>query len=125
MRIILFISYLIFMIAMLPAQTPNDEPDPSVFIPGVKQPKEINIGEITNQIDFPDYRKETDLNFSIVFKVLIDENGCYVHHLPPKSGHPDIIKAIELYLPQIMFTPATKEGVPIKFWVTVPFFYHP
>ena len=49
MRIILFISYFIFAMAMLPAQITNDEPDPSVFIPGVRQPREINMGDITKQ----------------------------------------------------------------------------
>lgn len=58
-----------------------------------------------------------------VLRVLIDENGCYLRHLPPKSAHPIIVKHLEQFLPQIMFTPATKEGVPIKFWVTVPFLF--
>ena len=125
MRIILFISYFIFAMAMLPAQITNDEPDPDVFIPGVRQPREINMGDITKQINIPDYRKEIDLNFSVTFRVLVDENGCYVRHLPAKSGNPTMIKSIEPYLPQIRFIPATKEGIPIKFWINVPFSFHP
>lgn len=95
MRIILFISYFIFAMAMLPAQTPNDEPDPSVFIPGVKQPKEINMSEVIRQIDYPAVAEEMNLEMQAVFRVLIDENGCYLRHLPPKSAHPIIVKHLE------------------------------
>ena len=123
MRLFTFflIASLISSMLTLPAQTANDEPDPNVFIPGVRQPKEINMLEIIRQIDYPDEAREMNLEMRAVFQVLIDENGCYVRHLPPKSAHPITVKQIEPYLPQIMFTPATKDGVPVKFWVNVPF----
>ena len=121
-RIILFLCF-IFLIATLPAQTTNDEPDPNVFIPGAKQPKEINMSEVIRQIDYPAVAEEINLEMRAVFRVLIDENACYVRHLPPKSDHPIIVKHLEPYLPQIMFTPATKDGVPIKSWINVPFMF--
>lgn len=130
-RPFIFILSLLCTLSLLPAQTqspveqdsstPTDEPDPNRFIPGVKQPKEINLADIQKKIGYPTIPKNTDIDGDIVFRVLIDENGCYIKHLPSKNGTPILVKAVEEYLPEIRFTPATKDGIPIKFWITVPF----
>ncbi len=61
------------------------------------------------------------LEGQIVFKVLMDETGNYVKHLPPESGHAILISAVENHLCNMKFTPAICEGKPIRFWVNVPF----
>ena len=102
-----------------------EEPEPGKFYPGVKQPKEINLSDISKQIAIPQSVASLRLwGVAITFPVLVDENGCYVRHLPPKSGHPDMIAEIEKYLPNACFTPATKEGIPLKYWINVPFMIH-
>ncbi len=121
MRAILLIMSLIGTITLLPAQATNDEPAPNVFIPGIKQPKEINLSEIQKLIGYPVIERTMDLDGNIVFRVLIDEDGCYVRHLRPKSGHIILVEAVEKPLHLLRFTPATKDGKPVKFWVSVPF----
>lgn len=125
MRIILFISYLIFAMAILPAQTTNDEPDPPHCVFNIKPPKCLNLIEVQNKLILPREAIEMNLSGTVVVCMLIDEDGCYVKHLPPRSGHPILIKDVEKYLPELRFEPATQNGKPIKFWVNVPFSFHP
>lgn len=119
-RVFCLLLLLSALMTVLSAQT-TDEPDPNVFIPGIKQPKEINLAEIQKLIGYPAIAREMNLEGNIVFRVLVDEDGCYVRHLPPKSGHILLIEAFEKPLHLLQFTPATKDGNPVKFWVNVPF----
>lgn len=101
----------------------EEEPDPTKFIPGAKQPKEVNLSDIQKLIGYPAVAREMNLEGNIVFRVLVDENGNYVKHLPPKSGHPILIKAVEEHINKVKFTPAIQGDKPIKFWVNVPFVF--
>lgn len=106
--------------------TPEDnsgkEPSPTEFIPA-KQPKEVNLNDIQKLIGYPAAARELNLEAKIVVRVLIDENGNYMRHLPPKAGHPIFIKAIEEHISKVKFTPAVQGNKPIKFWVNVPFVF--
>ncbi len=106
-----------------PPPKKEEEPDPTKFIPGAKQPKEVNLGDIQKLIGYPAVAREMNLEGNIVFRVLVDENGSYVKHLPPKSGHPILIKAVEEHIGKVKFTPAIQGDKPIKFWVNVPFVF--
>lgn len=124
MRIILFISYFIFAMAILPAQTPNDEPEPPHCVFNAKPPKCLNLTEVQNKLILPREAIEMNLSGRVIVRMLIDEEGCYAKHLPPRSGHPILIKAIEKYLPELRFEPATQNGKLIKFWINVPFVFN-
>lgn len=106
-----------------PPPKKEEEPDPTKFIPGAKQPKEVNLSDIQKAIGYPAVAREMNLEGTIVFRVLVDENGNYVKHLPPKSGHPILIKAVEEHINKVKFTPAIQGDKPIKFWVNVPFVF--
>lgn len=109
----------IFML-FLSAQT-TDDPDPNTILTCSRQPKPINLTEIHKLIGYPAMAKEMNLEGNIVFRVLVDEDGCYVKHLPAKMGHPILTKEIEKYLPELRFEPAIQNGKPVKFWVNMPF----
>ena len=109
----------------LPAQTTNDEPDPSHCCFNVKAPKCLNLTEIQNKLVLPQDAIKMNLSGTIVVRMLIDEEGCYVKHFRPNTGHPIFIKAVEKYLPEFRFEPANQNGKLIKFWVNVPFSFHP
>lgn len=99
---LLFISILCSLLSVFSQNTiakdtfisTNDEPDHNYFMTGVKHPKELNLNDLMRKINFNlgcrDSFKET-----IVFRVLIDEEGCYKKHLPPKKGHAILVKEIE------------------------------
>ncbi len=95
--------------------------DPYKFIPVSKSPKEVNLSDIQKAIGYPAVAREMNLEETIVFRVKIDENGNYVTHLKPKTGHPILVKAVEEHLSKIKFTPAVQGEKPIPFWVNVPF----
>ncbi len=64
-----------------------------------------------------------NLEGTVIFRVLIDENGSYIKHLPPKSGHPTLINAIEEELCKLSFSPAKQGDKNSMFWVNVPFVF--
>jgi len=97
----------------------NEEPDPSVFFPCIKSPKPINFNDIVKLIVYPNNRcAYEDL---IVFRILVDEKGNYVRHLPPKHSMPFLTKAIEEHIAKLRFIPATRDEIPVKCWVNIPF----
>lgn len=87
-------------------------------------PTEINLKEITKLVGYPPKAIKKRIEGKIVFRVLVDENGNYVKHLPPNSGDPILIEAVEKHLPEVRFTPCIKNGTPIKFWVNIPFYFY-
>lgn len=121
MRTILFISYFIFAMAISFAQTISDEPEPTHCYFNVKSPKCLNLTEVQNNIILPREAIEMNLSGKVIVRMLIDENGCYIKHIPPKAAHPLLIKAVEKHLPELRFEPAIQSGKLIKFWINVPF----
>lgn len=101
----------------------NTEPDPTRYVSGATQAKEMNLGNIQQKIGYPYLARMMNLEGTVVFRVLIDENGNYIKHLPPKSGHPILINAIEEELCKVTFSPATQGDKNIKFWLNIPFIF--
>ncbi len=102
-------------------QNNPDEPDPTKFIPSAKQPRVLNLGNVQQNIGYPPTAREASIEGNLVFRILIDENGKYIRHLPPKAGHPILIKAVEAHIAELEFEPATQGDKKIKFWVNIPF----
>lgn len=103
--------------------TASTTSEPQKFIPAEQIPQEINLRDIQKKVGYPYLARMMDLEGTIVFRVLVDENGNYSKHLPPKSGHPILINAIEEELCKLSFSPAKQGGKNIKFWVNVPFMF--
>ena len=98
-----------------------DLPNQNIVTPISRGPKAINQMEIAQLVGYPDSAKLANIEGNIIFRVLIDTTGKYIKHLPPKSGHPILIKAVEEHIAKIRFTPAMQGDRPIRFWVNVPF----
>lgn len=124
LRTIIFLTLLGGEISSLKAQNDslsNEEPDLSVFYPCTKSPQPINLDDIYKSMGYPNghmYYKGT-----IVFRTLIDEKGNYIRHLPPKSGDSFLIKKIEEHIAKLRFIPATRDEIPVKCWVNIPFVF--
>lgn len=95
-------------------------PPPPPF-PMETPPEAINLREIQSMIRYPLVAREMNLEGNLIFRILIDENGNYVKHIPPPNGHPIFIKEVEKYIPQLKFKPLIENGHAMKFWVQLPF----
>lgn len=117
----LFVMIILLSTFSLFVQTISDEPDPPRCVFNAKPPKCLNLTEVQNNIILPREAIEMNLSGKVIVCMLIDENGCYIKHIPPKAAHPLLIKAVEKHLPELRFEPAMQSGKLIKFWVNVPF----
>lgn len=106
-----------------PAKETPKEPLPTDFIVATK-PKEVNLNDIQKRIGYPKVAVELGIEETIIFRVLIDENGDYVRHLPAsKKANEILVRAVEEHISEVKFTPAIQNKKPIKFWVNVPFVF--
>lgn len=124
LRTIIFLMLLGGEISSLKAQNDslsNEEPSPSAFFLCTKDPQPINLKDIVRLIGCPNCYLCYEA--SIVFRVLVDEKGNYVRHLPPKKGLPFVIKAIEEHIAKLRFIPATRDDIPVKSWANIPFVF--
>lgn len=122
LRTIIFLMLLGGEISHLKAQndsSSNKEPNPSAFFPCTKYPQPINLDDIVRLIGYPN----SDLCYEahIIFRVLVDEKGNYIRHLPPKHSMPFLTKAIEEHIAKLRFIPATRDEIPVKCWANIPF----
>lgn len=101
----------------------NKEEKEGKFYPFDMPPRALNLQDIQRKVGYPEAAREMNLEGKITFRLLIDEYGCYIHHLPPKSGHPLFIKAIEPHLAAVHFAPAIHNGMPTKCWIDIPFVF--
>jgi protein TonB len=75
----------------------------------------------TAKPDFPYKLKREGVSGLVAVSCVIDENGSVVDMKVTKSSHPDFERPAMDALKQWRFTPAKKDGKPVKVRVTIPF----
>ncbi len=83
--------------------------------PDVIAPKPIN----KVYAKYPEAAKVRKLQGTVRLNVLIDETGRVLDIKVVKSAHPMLDDAVVKAYQQWTFQPATKQGVPVKVWITV------
>ena len=101
--------------------TEESIPDIQAFEFADESPRPLNMREIQRTIGYPQVAREAGIEGSVVVRILVDTDGSYLDHKIINSVHPVLDEPVELSLPQLRFTPAVKDGNPIKFWVNIPF----
>ncbi|MFN0202933.1 MAG: energy transducer TonB [Bacteroidia bacterium] len=123
-RILVFITFAT-LFSMLFAQREDTGkeiyPCPNTFVFVEAQPKPLNLDTVWKNIRYLPLLREACVEGTVMFRVLIDENGRYVKHIIIKSAHPLLQEMYEKWVPYLRFSPAIQNGKPIKFWVNVPF----
>lgn len=98
------------------------EPKPYDYINGLqKQPKAMNLNEISKNIGYPPTAKAAGIQGKIVFRVLVSPNGKYVKHIIVKKQHPLLVNACLKEVKKLEFSPAIQAGKPVACWVNIPF----
>ena len=110
-------------IAPMPDDLPPTEGEPNIdkIYFYEKMPENVNFTEVLTLIGYPKQAVKEGLEGTLIFRVLVDENGYYVRHRCPKVGNPIFIEAIEEHISKIKYSPAIYKNKPIKCWINLPF----
>lgn len=103
------------------AQINQNNDEPQRFYPVSKKAEALNLGEVKAAIKMPRGLTSQEKQDTILFRILVDANGNYTKHLPPKSGNPQLITEIEKHLSELRFSPSMSGDESVKVWVNVPF----
>ena len=57
----------------------------------------------------------------VLVRILVGTSGEYLEHTIVESPHEAGTNAVSKHIPELKFTPAMKNGKPVKVWVNVPF----
>lgn len=92
------------------------------FLALESQPRPIGgVVGIQRKIRFPENTLIEEIQGLIVIQVLIDENGNPVDFKVLKSlGRSDLDASAIEAIRQVKFTPPNQNGVPVKFWMSIP-----
>jgi TonB family protein len=84
-----------------------------------------DMPEVKKQVapTYPTILKEAGIEGKVLLKVLIDEQGFVAKAETVKCEHPAFAEAAITAVKQWVFTPAMKDGKPIKAEVTIPFMF--
>lgn len=89
-----------------------------------KEPVAINYLEVNNAIGYPAVAREAGIEGSVIVRVLVDEHGNYLKHKIISQAHPLLGRSCDSFVNNLYFTPAVRDGQPVKFWVNIPFHFH-
>ncbi len=107
-------------LGMLPTLATPDPPSDTMWEVD-QMPKPINLVELQRTIGYPLEARENGVEGMVLVRILIAKDGSYLKHQMVSSPSPLLTKAVEPYLDQIRFTPATHQGNPTITWVSIPF----
>jgi TonB family protein len=96
-------------------------PEPNSFVSVDNEPEILNLEEIKQKIGYPSVAKDLEIEGTVIAKVLVDNTGKYIRHVFESSADKYLTKAVNNELPYLKFKPATKDGVPVAYWLTIPF----
>ncbi|MEM6764254.1 MAG: energy transducer TonB [Bacteroidota bacterium] len=99
----------------------GDYPDMNTIILVDKEPIPLNMNLVKGMIGYPKKARRKDIEGSVVIRALMDEEGEYVTHFVLLEGHPILREAVERGIKYLKCEPAIQDGVPIKFWINIPF----
>ncbi len=106
--------------------------DPGTQPPGIhefvlveREPAPTNLDDVKRMIGYPAAAYEAQIDGKVIVRILIDEKGNYLKHSVLKDPHPLLTQAVVAQVPKIKFSPAIKDGHPVKLWVTLPFDFKP
>ncbi len=99
----------------------QEYPDPEEFVYVDQQPSPINLSDVRASIGYPEDAVEENVEGTVLCRVLVDENGSYLRHLVLNSPASILQRAVDEKISQLKFSPATKDGKTIAYWINVPF----
>lgn len=84
-------------------------------------PTPLNLAEISSQLNYPDSARANKIEGQVVIKVLLDANG-NVEKLSEDISGPEVFhNEVKRVIWKLKFSPARKDGEPVKCWVSIPF----
>lgn len=98
-----------------------DIDDHTTFVNLEKEPKPVNMDELSRLIGYPPLAKQGEIQGKVVLRVKVDANGNYVKHVVLRSDHGILLSAVAQNISNLICTPGIQAGKPIPVWLTIPF----
>jgi len=102
-------------------QDNNAEPKEDQVIAVDVEPKVLNLDSVKRQLIYPIELREKGVQGKVITRLLVNEKGRVVKHVIKETPHKALTESVEILLYNLSFSPAIKDGKPVKYWVTVPF----
>lgn len=99
----------------------KEEPGIDEFIFVEKEPVVQNLGEVRQQITYPEQAIEEGIVGTVVARVLFDTEGKYVKHKIVNKTDPLLNEAVATHLSDLRCEPAMNGGEPVAYWMNIPF----
>ncbi|MEM8898472.1 MAG: M56 family metallopeptidase [Bacteroidota bacterium] len=99
----------------------GDEADVNAYAAVDEEPFPVNMKEVQKAIGYPEAAREAKIEGNMMVRVLVNEEGKYSKHTVVKQVHPTLAEPVEAHISKLVFTPAIKDGKPIKCWINIPF----
>lgn len=88
-----------------------------------KEPVALNYNEILGKVEYPQIARDAGIEGTVLVRVLVDEHGNYQKHKIISQAHAMLGRNCDRVVGDLKFTPAVRDGQPVKFWVNIPFHF--
>lgn len=95
----------------------DPDPDPNDFVQVEYEAVPQNEARVKALVRYPAELKGKNIKGTVYVKVLIDKDGYYKRHLLRDSPDPALAQAVVDQVKYLYYTPARKDGKPVKVWV--------
>lgn len=85
-----------------------------------EMPKPLNMMKVVSAIGYPDSAKEAGLQGKVYVRILVGKEGEVSDYKVLKSPGKILTQAVEAHIEELVFSPGTLEGKPVKVWVMLP-----
>lgn len=99
----------------------EQEPGINEFIFADEEPKPLNMEAVSQKIGYPEAAQNAGIEGQVIARILVDPQGNYVKHRIVRQPDSILGNAVDQYVSELRFTPASSGGQAIMFWVNIPF----
>lgn len=91
------------------------------FVRVDREPRPLNQFAVKLKTGYPDYLRDAGVRGTATARILVGEHGQYLRHQVIHLSHPALHALCDRQAEQLEFTPAMRDGQPVRYWVNVPF----
>lgn len=84
-------------------------------------PQALNMGEVRQKIGYPKAAAKKGIEGKVIMGILVDKEGNVAEAKVVGNAPKELIDAVASHIEELKFTPGTKDGVPVKTKLKLPF----
>ncbi len=88
-----------------------------------QEPVPQNMSIVRDSIGYPQAAIDSSLEGTVIARTLVNSEGNYVQHKIISKTDSILNEAVDTYISDLVFTPATLDGKEVDYWVNLPFIF--